>query len=261
MGHRRHGQPESQGHRKHSQPESQGHRKHSQPESQGHRKHTPDSQGHRRHRGQTTSDVSRRDFFKTIGAGSIATAVVAGVRDVEAQGPAPIGPAEVPITLTINGLRHQLSVEPRVTLLDAMRTRLDITGPKRVCDRGACGACTVIIEPPGDAKSASLGAGGRTYYSCSMLAIEAQGRNIRTVDGLATGNTLHPVQQAFCDNDGLMCGFCTPGFVMSTVALLEKNPNPTPEQAKKALDGNLCRCGTNIGVLKAALAAKGGARG
>jgi len=164
------------------------------------------------------------------------------------QGLATLGPGDVPITLTINGQRHQLSVEPRVTLLDAMRTRLEITGPKRVCDRGACGACTVIIE-------------GRTYYSCSMLAIEAQGKNIRTVDGLANGATLHPVQQAFCDNDGLMCGFCTPGFVMATVALLEKNSNPTPEQAKKALDGNLCRCGTNIGVLKAALSAKGVVRG
>ena len=120
-------------------------------------------------------DVSRRDFFKTVGVGSIATAVVAGVRDAEAQGPAPVGPGDVPITLTINGQRHQLSVEPRVTLLDAMRTRLEITGQKRVCDRGACGACTVIID-------------GRTYYSCSMLAIEAQGKNIRTVDGLANGN-------------------------------------------------------------------------
>ena len=94
------------------------------------------------------------------------------------------------ITLTINGQRHQLKVEPRVTLLDAMRTRLDITGMKRVCDRGSCGACTVIID-------------GRTYYSCSLLAIETQGRNIRTVEGLAQGNTLHPVQQAFCDNDAL----------------------------------------------------------
>jgi aerobic-type carbon monoxide dehydrogenase small subunit (CoxS/CutS family) len=102
---------------------------------------------------------------------------------------------------------------------------------------------------------------GRTCYSCSMLAIEAQGRNIRTVDGLAQGDTLHPVQQAFCDHDGLMCGFCTPGFVMATVALLEKNPSPTSEQAKRALDGNICRCGTNIGVLKAALSAKVVSRG
>ena len=194
-------------------------------------------------------DVSRRDFFKTVGVGSIASAVVsASAKATADQGPEPSGPGPVAITLTINGQRHQLQVEPRVTLLDAMRTRLDITGQKRVCDRGACGACTVIIE-------------GRTYYSCSMLAIEAQGRNIRTVDGLAKGNALHPVQQAFCDHDGLMCGFCTPGFVMATVALLEKTPNPTSEQAKKALDGNLCRCGTNIGVLKAALAAKGVSRG
>ncbi len=194
-------------------------------------------------------DVSRRDFFKTVGVGSIATAVVAGVATpAEAQGPAAIGPGDVAVTLTINGRRHQLQVEPRVTLLDAMRTRLDITGQKRVCDRGACGACTVIID-------------GRTFYSCSMLAIEAQGRNIRTVEGLMQGAALHPVQQAFCDNDGLMCGFCTPGYVMATVALLEKTPNPTPEQARRALDGNLCRCGTNIGVLAAALKAKGVARG
>ena len=198
-------------------------------------------------------DVSRRDFLKTVGTGSLATAAVSEMSAFakateDQQTPAAIGPDAVPITLTINGQRHQLSVEPRVTLLDAMRTRLDITGQKRVCDRGSCGACTVIID-------------GRTYYSCSMLAIEAQGRNIRTVDGLAKGDQLHPVQQAFCDHDGLMCGFCTPGFVMATVALLEKNPNPTAEQAKRALDGNLCRCGTNIGVLKAALAVKGPARG
>jgi xanthine dehydrogenase YagT iron-sulfur-binding subunit len=198
-------------------------------------------------------DVSRRDFIKTVG---VAASVASAAKASAAQGPTAVGPEEVPITLTINGQMHQLRAEPRVTLLDAMRTRLDITGQKRVCDRGACGACTVIIE-------------GRTYYSCSMLAIEAQGRNIRTVDGLAKpfasaqgpGDTLHPVQQAFCDHDGLMCGFCTPGFVMATVALLEKTPNPTPEQAKRALDGNLCRCGTNIGVLKAALAVTGGSRG
>jgi aerobic-type carbon monoxide dehydrogenase small subunit (CoxS/CutS family) len=102
---------------------------------------------------------------------------------------------------------------------------------------------------------------GRTYYACSLLAIESQGRNIRTVEGLAQGPALHPVQQAFCDHDALMCGFCTPGFVMSTVALLERTPSPTVEQAKRALDGNICRCGTNIGVLAAALRAKGGSRG
>ncbi|MGH9221910.1 MAG: (2Fe-2S)-binding protein, partial [Vicinamibacterales bacterium] len=109
-------------------------------------------------------------------------------------------------------------------------------------------ACTMIVD-------------GRTIYSCSTLAIETQGKAIRTVESFTNGTVLHPVQQAFCDKDGLMCGFCTPGFVMATVALLERNPNPTPEQAKRALDGNLCRCGTNVGVLKAALAAKGVTRG
>jgi xanthine dehydrogenase YagT iron-sulfur-binding subunit len=191
---------------------------------------------------------TRRDFFKTVGAGSVAATVVSSGRNTDAQGPAPIGPGEVAIALTINGERHSLEVEPRVTLLDAMRSRLDITGMKRVCDRGTCGACTVIID-------------GRTYYSCSLLAIEAQGRNIRTVEGLAQGSTLHPVQQAFCDNDALMCGFCTPGFVMATVAMLEKTPAPSPEQAKRALDGNICRCGTNIGVLAAALKTKASSRG
>ncbi len=194
------------------------------------------------------SDVSRRDFFKTVGVGSVATAVVAGVRDAGAQGPAAVGPGEAPITLTVNGRQHTLEVEPRVTLLDALRTRLDITGPKRVCDRGACGACTVVID-------------GRTYYACSMLAIEAQGANIRTVEGLARGDALHPVQQAFCDHDALMCGFCTPGFVMTTVALLESTPRPTPEQARRALDGNVCRCGTNVGLLRAALSVEGTGRG
>ena len=191
---------------------------------------------------------SRRSFLKTVGAGGVAAGVLGPAATAEGQSVKAIGPAAAPIQLNVNGKIHRLEVEPRVTLLDALRTRLNITGPKRVCDRGSCGACTVILD-------------GRTVYSCSMLAIEAQGKPIRTAEGLTEGTVLHPVQQAFCDHDGLMCGFCTPGFVMSTVALLEKNPNPTSEQAKKALDGNLCRCGTNIGVLKAALAAKGVSRG
>ncbi len=148
----------------------------------------------------------------------------------------------------VNGKRVNLTIEPRVTLLNALRNRADLTGNKRVCDRGACGACTMIVD-------------GRTVYSCSTLAIEVQGKQIRTVDGLANGNTLHPVQQAFVDTDGLMCGFCTPGFVMATVALLERTPNPTLDQAKKGLDGNICRCGTFVRIMEAALKAKGVARG
>jgi xanthine dehydrogenase YagT iron-sulfur-binding subunit len=193
--------------------------------------------------------VSRRNFLKTAGVSSLATAVTSvGVAEVEAQtGPAVIGPGDVPVTLMVNGKRINLTIEPRVTLLNALRNRADLTGNKRVCDRGACGACTMIVD-------------GRTVYSCSTLAIEVQGKQIRTVDGLANGNTLHPVQQAFVDTDGLMCGFCTPGFVMATVALLERTPNPTLEQAKKGLDGNICRCGTFVRIMEAALKAKGVAR-
>jgi xanthine dehydrogenase YagT iron-sulfur-binding subunit len=188
--------------------------------------------------------VSRRDFLKSAGVTSLATAVTSvGVADAEAQtGPRVLGPGDVPVTLMVNGKRVELKIEPRVTLLDAIRNRADLTGNKRVCDRGACGACTMIVD-------------GRTVYSCSTLAIEVQGKQIRTVDGLSTGNTMHPVQQAFCDKDGLMCGFCTPGFVVATVALLEKIPNPTPEQAKRALDGNICRCGTFVRVMEACMSA------
>src|SRR5438105_14522779 len=174
--------------------------------------------------------VSRRDFLKSAGVSGLATAVTAvAVPDAAAQtGPRAIGPGEVPVSLTVNGKRIDLKIEPRVTLLDAVRDRADLTGNKRVCDRGTCGACTMIVD-------------GRAVYSCSTLAIEVQGKQIRTVDGLATGATLHPVQQAFCDVDALMCGFCTPGFVVATVALLEKYPNAKPEQMRKGLDGNICR--------------------
>src|SRR5215813_2979333 len=196
--------------------------------------------------------VSRRDFLKSAGVSGLATAVTTvAAPDVAAQtGPRVVGPGEVPVTLTVNGKRLDLKIEPRVTLLDAIRNRADLTGNKRVCDRGTCGACTMIVD-------------GRTVYSCSTLAIEVQGKQIRTVDGLASGTTLHRVQQAFCDADALMCGFCTPGFVVATVALLEKHPNATPEQMRKGLDGNICRCGTFVRILEAANAAKakGVARG
>ena len=189
---------------------------------------------------------SRRSFLKTVGAGGVAAGVLGPAATAEGQSVKAIGPAAAPIQLNVNGRIHRLEVEPRVTLLDALRTRLNITGPKRVCDRGSCGACTVILD-------------GRTVYSCSVLAIEAQGKPIRTAEGLTEGTVLHPVQQAFCDHDGLMCGFCTPGFVTSVVALLEKNPKPTRQEARKALDGNICRCGTYPRVLEAALNPKSAA--
>jgi xanthine dehydrogenase YagT iron-sulfur-binding subunit len=189
--------------------------------------------------------VSRRDFLKSAGVTSIATAVTSvAVADAGAQtGPAVLGPGDVPVALTVNGKRVDLKIEPRVTLLDALRTRADLTGNKRVCDRGTCGACTMIVD-------------GRTVYACSTLAIEAQGKEIRTVEGLSSGNALHPVQQAFCDVDALMCGFCTPGFVVATVAVLEKHPNATREQISKGLDGNICRCGTFVRIMEAAMKAR-----
>ena len=193
--------------------------------------------------------VTRRDFLKSAGVVSAVTA--AATPGVEAQGAAAggaVGPGEVPVRLMVNGKRLDLMLEPRVTLLDALRMRADQTGNKRGCDRGACGACTMIVD-------------GRTVYACSTLALEVQGKEIRNVEGLANGTTLHPVQQAFCEKDALMCGFCTPGFIMSSVALLEKNPAPTPEQIRRGLDGNICRCGTVSRIFEAVSSVKGVARG
>ena len=195
-------------------------------------------------------NLSRRNFLKSTGVASIAATVIAPAGLAAQNGPPAAGPGEVPVRLTVNGRAVNLTIEPRVTLLDALRMRADMTGNKRVCDRGTCGACTMLVD-------------GRPVYSCSTLAIDVQGKQIRNVDGLASGGTLHPVQQAFCDKDALMCGFCTPGFVMASVALLEKNPNSTPEQIKKGLDGNICRCGTFSRIFEAvsSVSAKGVRRG
>jgi xanthine dehydrogenase YagT iron-sulfur-binding subunit len=182
--------------------------------------------------------VSRRNFLKSTGVVGIAATVLTPP-EIEAQsGPPAVGPGDVPVRLTVNGRQLDLMIEPRVTLLDALRMRADLTGNKRVCDRGTCGACTMLVD-------------GRPVYSCSTLAIDVQGKQIRNIDGLASGATLHPVQQAFCDKDALMCGFCTPGFIMASVGLLEKHPNATPEQIKKGLDGNICRCGTFTRIFEA----------
>ena len=193
-------------------------------------------------------NLSRRNFLKSTGVVGLAATVVVPSESAAQGAPAAVGPGEVPVRLTVNGRQISLMIEPRVTLLDALRTRADLTGNKRGCDRGACGACTMLVD-------------GRPVYSCSTLAIEVQGKQIRNVEGLASGDRLHPVQQAFCDKDALMCGFCTPGFIMASVGLLEKNPNPTPEQIRKGLDGNICRCGTFSRIFEAVSSVKGVRRG
>ena len=150
--------------------------------------------------------------------------VTGGENEVKAAGAeVPIlGPGKVNITLNINGAAKQVSVEPRVTLLDALRNDLDVTGAKRVCDRATCGACTMIVD-------------GKPVYSCTTLAVEAQGKKIRTVEGLEQNGKLHPVQQAFWDNDAQQCGFCTPGFVMACTALLENIPRRLQNRSRWAL--------------------------
>lgn len=192
--------------------------------------------------------VSRRSFLKNLGttaaAGAASGAEALAQQAAQAGAEAVQGPDAVPITLRVNGETRQLKLEPRVTLLDALRDHAGLTGSKEVCDRGTCGACTVLLE-------------GEPVYSCMMLAIQAQGREITTVEGLARNGNLTPLQAAFVDKDASMCGYCTPGFVMSLTALLRKNPQPTPADIQHACAGNVCRCGTQPRIVQAALQASG----
>lgn len=195
------------------------------------------------------SNFSRRGFLQGVGitSGVLTTGILETQADAQ-TGAKVSGPGEVPITLTINGKPYKTSVEPRVTLCDTLRHRLDLTAAKRVCDRGTCGACTVIMD-------------GKVVYSCTVLAIDAQGRKIETLEGLSQNGRPHPVSQAFTDNDAQQCGYCTPGFVMAAKGFLDKHPNPTYEDVKRGLGGNLCRCGTYVGVRKAVLEAAGKMKG
>jgi xanthine dehydrogenase YagT iron-sulfur-binding subunit len=183
--------------------------------------------------------ISRRDFLKISGI-SAAVPLVTGPALVMAAGEEVQlhGPGKVAMEFSINRKKCRATLEPRVTLLDALRDHFELTGAKRVCDRGECGACTVLVN-------------NRAVYSCMVLAIEAQGVQITTVESLARGNQLHPVQQAFIDNDASQCGFCTPGFVMACKAFLDKRPNPTAEEIRRGVSGNFCRCGTYEGIKKA----------
>ncbi len=188
--------------------------------------------------------LSRRDFLKGASM-AVSTGLLAAP---EAKAAAPphasgvVGPGAVPITLQVNGKAHSLKLEPRVTLLDALRSHLDLTGAKKVCDRGVCGSCTVLMD-------------SRPVYACNVLAIEAEGHRIETIEGIGTESNLHPVMAAFVEHDAQQCGFCTPGFVVACKAFLDKHPNPTQQDVEHGLGGNLCRCGTYNGIRPAVLAA------
>ncbi len=183
---------------------------------------------------------SRRGFLRGVGVSG--GAIGAGVLEREAEAAQPAaavhGPGEVAITLRINGKAHSLSVEPRLTLLDALRDRLNTTGAKRACDRFGCGACTVLMS-------------GKAVYACSVLAIDAQGKEIQTIEGLAAEPRTRALINAFVEHDGQQCGYCTPGFVVAAKAFLDRNPSPTEQQVRDGLGGNLCRCGSYMGIRKA----------
>jgi xanthine dehydrogenase YagT iron-sulfur-binding subunit len=181
-----------------------------------------------------------------------ATAVLTGQATVAldearaAEGETKVLSGTLDITLKVNGQERTCAIEPRSTLLDTLRNRLDVTGPKRVCDRASCGACTTIVD-------------GESVYACTTLAVTCQGKTIETLESFDTGE--RGVPHAFHQNDALMCGYCTPGFVTSCKALLDKNPNATLDEVRKGIDGNICRCGTYVGVLQAALDAAKAAKG
>ena len=180
--------------------------------------------------------VSRRDFLKISGVAA-SVPILMGPKVIEVEGEqVPVhGPDAVAVNLMVNGKRMTANIEPRMTLLDTLRETLDITGPKRVCDRGECGACTVLID-------------GRAVYSCTTLAIEAQGKQIVTAEGLGAGEQPNAVQAAFVNNDAQQCGFCTPGFTIAATAFLHKHPNAADDLVAEGLAGNFCRCGTYRGI-------------
>jgi xanthine dehydrogenase YagT iron-sulfur-binding subunit len=190
--------------------------------------------------------VTRRAFLQSLSGGAVGAGVASRVLGKEPRS-IQSGPGEMEvfsskrIALTVNGKKVGFETEPGETLLQVLRDRLRLTGTKRTCNRGECGGCTVLLD-------------GKPVYSCHILAIQAEGKDILTVEGLASGDKLHPVQQAFIDKDSYQCGFCTPGFIMSSVALLNKNKQPSLDEIKAGLAGNLCRCG-NYQKIHAAVAA------
>lgn len=190
---------------------------------------------------ESDSGVTRRDFMKISAVGVAVPVVLGSAMDAAAEEVSVQGPGKVPVTLQVNGKKLSAQLEPRVTLLDALRENFDLTGAKRVCDRGVCGACTVLMDD-------------KLVYACSILAIDAQARDIKTIESMAEGDALSPVMQAFVAHDAQQCGFCTPGFIVATTSFLHKHPSPTQDDIRHGLSGNFCRCGTYDGIRAVALA-------
>jgi aerobic-type carbon monoxide dehydrogenase small subunit (CoxS/CutS family) len=187
--------------------------------------------------------VTRRTFLKGLGGGAAGAALVTRIKAQPAMG-GPTG-VELPpsflsktVTFSVNGKDVSVDVEPRQTLLEILRDKLELTGTKKICGRGECGGCTVLMD-------------GRAVYACLFPAVRASGTKITTIEGLADGETLHPVQEAFIEKDGYQCGFCTSGFILSTLALLNRNTSPSPSDIKTALSGNICRCGNYVKISEA----------
>ncbi len=197
--------------------------------------------------------ISRRDFLKGLGSGALGTAMSTHLikpasADLERQeGNLPLLPKKN-ISFVLNGKQISVEVEPGESLLNLLREKLHLTGTKRICDHGSCGGCTVLIND-------------QAVYSCLYPAFKVDGKNVLTIEGLAQGEKLHPVQQAFIDHDAYQCGFCTPGFIMATLALLRQKESPSLEEIKAGLNGNICRCGNQLKILaavKALASIKGG---
>jgi xanthine dehydrogenase YagT iron-sulfur-binding subunit len=200
--------------------------------------------------GARRGEMSRRTFFKGAGLSAASVALLDGSLGVRAaagdlvSAPQVLGPGPVSLSLSVNGRTLPVRVDPGTTLADVLRQDLGLTGTKIGCDRGACSACTVWVD-------------GEVVTSCMTLAFDVRGKQVTTIEGLAPGGELHPVQQAFVDHDALQCGFCTPGMVMSCAALVERHPNCTLEDVKAAVSGHLCRCGTYPNIFEATLAVAG----
>jgi aerobic-type carbon monoxide dehydrogenase small subunit (CoxS/CutS family) len=192
------------------------------------------------------SVFSRRGFIKGIGSGVVGTyMVVPGLSKISQKVLDEVeneSTNKEPLTLKINGKKVSVLVEPRTTLAELIRDRLKLTGTKVICNQGDCGGCTVLMN-------------GKAVFSCHLLALDAAGTEITTIEGLLSKGKLHPVQEAFAEHDGMQCGFCTPGQIMSAQAILIKNPNPSKEEILDGMSGNLCRCAAYPNILKSVVAA------